>query len=234
MPSRKIGDLRRRRSDNDPTEEQLLPRGLRGEIAYLAARLIAEDGICDFAAAKQKAARQLGVTTQGLLPDNHELDAALRSHQAIFQSDSQPAECHILRQIAADAMRWLDRFSPWLVGTVLSGSANRFSRIELEIVADDAKQMEIFFFNEGVHFETRISRADHKKTNSTPDEISIYEVSFNESSVRITVYPHHAMRVARQRRDSLENARAKLADVETLIAPRPYCVLSNAAASKAK
>ena len=234
MSSRKNSDLRRRRSGNDPTDEQPLPRGLKGEIAYLAARLIAEDGMCDFAAAKQKAARQLGVTTQGLLPDNYELDAALRSHQSIFQSNSQPAECHILRQIAAEVMRWLDRFSPWLVGAVLSGSANRFSRIELEFVADDAKQLEMFFLNEGVHFETRISRTNRKKTNSTQDEISIYEISFNESPVRITFYPHHAMRVARQRRDSLDSARAKLVDVETLIAPRPYCVLSNVAASSAK
>lgn len=234
MSSRKFGDLRRRRSDIDPTVEQPLPRGLRGEIAYLAARFIAEDGMCDFAAAKQKAARQLGVTMHGFIPDNHELDAALRSYQSIFQSNSQPVECHILRQIAADVMRWLDRFSPWLVGAVLSGSANRFSRIELEFVADDAKQLEMFFYNEGVHFETRISRANRKKTNSTHDEISIYEISFNESPVRITFYPHHAMRAARKRRESLDHARAKLADVETLIAPRPHCVLSNVAASSAK
>ena len=234
MSRGKIGNLKRRRSDNDPTGPQSLHRSLRGEIAYLAARLIAEDGICDFAAAKQKAARQLGVTTQSVLPDNRELDAALRSHQVIFQSNSQPIECHALRQIAADVMRWLDRFSPWLVGTVLSGSANRFSRIELEIVADDAKQMEIFFFNEGMQFETRSRRVNRMKTSATQNEISIYEISFNEFPVFIAFYPRHAMRVDWQQRDSLDHARAKLADVEALIATRLHCPLSNMAASSAK
>lgn len=234
MSRGKIGKLKRRRSDNDPTGAQSLHRGQRGEIAYLAARLIAEDGICDFTAAKQKAARQLGVTTQSVLPDNRELDAALRSHQVIFQSNSQPIECHALRQIAADVMRWLDRFSPWLVGTVLSGSANRFSRIELEIAADDAKQMEMFFFNEGMQFETRTRRANRMKTNAARNEISIYEISFNEFPVSIAFYPRHAMRVDWLRRDGLAPARAKLADVETLIAPRLHCPLSNVAASSAK
>ena len=184
----------------------------------MAARLIAEEGICDFAAAKQKAARQIGVTVQTLLPDNHEIDAALRSHQAIFQSDSQPQECLVLRQVAVDVMRWLGRFSPWLVGSVLTGSANRFSTIELEVVADDAKRLEVFFFNEGTRFQTRIKRVTHAQPNETPGYISIYEMSVQQYPIRIVFYQNHAMRGADHARESLNNARAKLRDVEILLA----------------
>ena len=153
-------------------------RDLTREIAYLAARLIAEDGMTDFGAAKHKAARQMGIAERGLLPNDHEIESALRSHQAIFQNDSQPQECHALRQVAVDVMRWLNRFSPWLVGSVLSGSANRFSRVELEIVMDDTKRLEMFLFNEGTLFETRIEHDTRMRPNCTRNDILIYEIGF--------------------------------------------------------
>ena len=195
-------------------------RNVRSEIAYLAARLIAEDGITDFAAAKQKAARQVGIMDHGSLPDNVEIDAALKSHQALFRRDSQPQECRALRQIAIEVMRGLDRFSPWLVGAVLTGSANRFSPIELEIVADDAKQLEIFFLNIGTPFDTRIKRASQGSrghtANETSNDISIYEILFKEIPILIAFYPNHAVRAAHHPSGSLKNARAQLADVEAL------------------
>ena len=47
-------------------------QNLRSHLAYLAARLIAEDGVGDYASAKQKAARQAGLADANLLPDNSE------------------------------------------------------------------------------------------------------------------------------------------------------------------
>ena len=215
---------RRKRSShgNHGDSAEAPHRNARSEIAYLTARLIAEEGITDFAAAKQKAARQMGVTDQASLPDNVEVDAALKSHQALFQRDSQPQECWALRQIAIEVMRGLDRFSPWLVGAVLTGSANRFSPIEIEIVADDAKQLEMFFFNIGTPFDTRIKRARQAPTGSTANEnvndISIYEISFKEIPILIAFYPNHAVRATHHPRGSLKHARAQLADAEALLA----------------
>ena len=214
MSRRKTGAVKQRGFAQAPNNRPT--RGLREEIAYRAARLIAEDGIIDFGAAKRKAARQLGITTPGLLPDNHELEAALRAQQAIFQSISQPAECAALRKVAVEVMRWLDRFSPWLVGAVLSGTANHFSPVELEIVAEDAKQLEMFFLNEGTRFETRIMLVEPVQPIAARKSISIFEISFREFPVVIAQYPSHAMRVAHYPRGSLKRARAQLADVEAL------------------
>jgi hypothetical protein len=197
---------------------QFMPRDLTGEIAYLAARLIAEDGMTNVGAAKQKAARQMGIAERGLLPDDHEIESALRSHQAIFQNDSQPQECHVLRRAAVDVMRWLDRFSPWLVGGVLSGSANRFSRVELEIVTGDPKRLEMFLFNEGAQFETRIERDTRMRPNHTRNDILIYEISFRDCPITIACYHDHASRSAHRPRESLKHARAQLMDVEVLLA----------------
>ncbi len=196
-------------------------RNVRGEIANLAARLIAADGTTNFADAKQKAARQIGVTDQGSLPHNHEIDTALRAYLSIFQGDSQPQECRDLRQIAVEVMLWLDRFSPWLVGSVLSGTANRFSQIELEIVDEDTKRLELFFLNERMAFETRVAPAAlaisaHHRTAS--NAISIYEILFNECPIVIWCFPDQAARSAQRPRASLNHARARLKDVEALIA----------------
>ena len=64
---------------------------LRRHIAYLAARLMAEDGVSDYATAKWKAARQAGLGDSNLLPDNSEIEAALREYQGLYQKDDQPA-----------------------------------------------------------------------------------------------------------------------------------------------
>ena len=50
---------------------------------------MAEDGIEDYGLAKRKAARQLGMPDARRLPNNDEIDAALREYQGIYQSDDQ-------------------------------------------------------------------------------------------------------------------------------------------------
>ncbi len=126
---------------------------LRRLIACAAARLIAEEGLTDYLTAKMKASRSLGCNAKEALPDNHEIEAALREHLAIFQRDSQPRELRALREIALEVMRRLLRFSPQLVGPVLTGTANRFSIIELEVVVDDEKALDLFLLNENVAYE---------------------------------------------------------------------------------
>lgn len=187
-------------------------------MANLAARLIAEDGKTSFADAKQKAARQMGLTDQGSLPDNHEIETALRAYLSIFQSDSQPEECRDLRRIAIEGMLWLDRFSPWLVGSVLSGTANRFSQIEFEIVNEDTKRLELFFLNERVAFETRVAPAISAHHRTALNAISIYEILFNEFPIVIWCFPSQAARSTQRPRASLHHARARLKDVEALLA----------------
>src|SRR2546426_228906 len=56
---------------------------MRARIAAAAARLMAEDGIDDFALAKRKAARQLGAADTQSLPRNDEIEAELRAYRAL-------------------------------------------------------------------------------------------------------------------------------------------------------
>ncbi|MCY7388176.1 MAG: hypothetical protein LH481_08940 [Burkholderiales bacterium] len=216
--SHKKNDGSKRRGSLHDRENQRSPlHVLRSEIAYQAARLIAEDGMHDVATAIQKAARQLGTTSKNMLPDNVEVDAALRLYQSLFQVSSQPQECLVLQRTAADTMRWLGQFSPWLVGPILTGTANLFSTIELEVVTHNPKQLELFFLNEGTPFKTQIKLDRKMKTASTRKNMLVYEFSFNEFPVIVTCFSHHAMRAAHHTLGDLRRADAQLKDVEALL-----------------
>ena len=100
---------------------------LRSRIASAAARLIAEDGARDYSLAKRKAARQLGMGNLRVLPDNDEIEEALRVHQSLYQGDEQPERLRYLREEALKAMQLLAGFRPYLRGSVLKGTAGRYS-----------------------------------------------------------------------------------------------------------
>ena len=82
---------------------------LRRHLAYVAARMIAEDG-ADYASAKLKAARQAGLADSNLLPDNQEIEEALREYQGLYQKEDQPAHLRRLREVAVKVMREFEDF----------------------------------------------------------------------------------------------------------------------------
>ena len=125
---------------------------IRLEIAQVAARMIAVDGINDYFAAKKKAALQLGVTPGKNMPTNSEIEKALVDYQNLFQTDSQPQWLRRLRSIAADAMKFLHDFSPRLAGPVLSGSATPHSEICLHLFSDEPEQVGWLLDEHGIPF----------------------------------------------------------------------------------
>jgi hypothetical protein len=136
------------------------PRRVREEIATMAARLIAEDGL-DYSTAKRKAARQiLGDTRLAgeWLPDNEQIEEEIREYQALFQSESQPHALRTLRRVALDWMHRLADFQPFLTGAVLNGTANQHSDIHLQAFCDNAKEVAIFLLNAGIQYEVSETR----------------------------------------------------------------------------
>ena len=57
---------------------------LRQHVAAAAARIMAEEGVDDYAQAKRKAAKRLGATDSQSLPGNEEIEAALRSYELLL------------------------------------------------------------------------------------------------------------------------------------------------------
>lgn len=122
------------------------------EIAAAAARCVVEDGM-DYGAAKRQAARDLGLGPRAPMPNNEQLEAAVREYIQIFAADTQPAELLALRQVAQDWMRRLAEFRPHLCGAVWRGTATRHSDVHLQLFCDDPKSAEIHLINLGLAYQ---------------------------------------------------------------------------------
>ncbi len=131
---------------------------IRQQLAMEAARIMAEEGVNDYQFAKRKAATRLGAVgsrnSLRNLPRNDEIQQALEEYLRLFKADSQPAILNKLRQIAVQAMRLLQKFSPRLVGSVLGGTASEHSNINLHIFADTPKDVILFLMNERIPYES--------------------------------------------------------------------------------
>ena len=129
-------------------------QGLRNRvrIAQAAARLIAEHGLSDWAAAKRKACRELGLSGREPLPANEEIEQALRDYNSLFQPQAQAASLRAQRMMA---LEWMERLSPWrplLVGGVAAGWATAHSDVRLELEAEDPKAVELGLINAGIEY----------------------------------------------------------------------------------
>lgn len=125
----------------------------RARIAHLAARIMAEDGVEDYALAKRKAARQAGVPDMRQLPGNDEIEEALRTYRQIYESDTQRLRLQMLREKAVRVMRQFVVFNPYLTGSVLSGNAGKYADINLQLFTDDAKAVEMYLLDHNIEYK---------------------------------------------------------------------------------
>ena len=166
-------------------------RQMRERIAHLAARLMAVDGIDDYALAKRKAARQAGAPDTRNLPSNDEVEHALRAYQQLYQADEQRDRLRHLRQQAREMMELLARFDPYLSGAVLSGSAGKYSDIDLLLFTDSMKDVEMFLLDRRIAYrsgERRIHIGDEAR--GVPNFI----VSTEDADFDITVFTPRDLR----------------------------------------
>jgi hypothetical protein len=166
---------------------------MRARIAAAAARIMAEDGVDDFALAKRKAARQLGAADTHALPRNDEIEAELRAYRSLYQADEHPHLIDELRRVALDVMRELERFSPYLTGPVLSGLAGPYAEIDLQLFPDSAKEVEIFLLDRGVPFTTNEAR---RFSGDRARAVSLISLDWHGVPVRLSVFDPRDERVA--------------------------------------
>ncbi|MGH8694136.1 MAG: hypothetical protein ACREVF_00610 [Burkholderiales bacterium] len=166
-------------------------RQMREHIAQLAARLMAVDGIDDFALAKRKAARQAGAPDTRNLPNNEEVEQALRAYQQLYQADEQQARLRHLRQNAREMMQLLAQFDPHLSGSVLSGSAGKYSDINIHLFTDSVKDVELFLLNRRIPYRSRERRV---YIGGEPRSVPNFSVSTDDADFDITVFAPRDLR----------------------------------------
>ncbi len=191
-------------------------RESRLRIAREAARLIAEGGF-DVRQARRKAAKRLGIDDEGALPNDAEIEDALREHQRLFVGGAHDATLRRLRESARDAMDFFAAFQPRLVGPVLDGTADLHSPVLLHLHADDADPVARNLDERGIPAEdrSRAVRLDPQRTIDAP----VWLFSADDIAFDITVLPPSALRQAPLTGpDGRAVKRASLAQLRALMA----------------
>ena len=193
---------------------------LRQLIAQQAARLMAEDGVHDYAYAKKKAGRQLGVSENSVLPTNAEIEEEIRLYHQLFSADEQPVELAKLRQAALATMQLFKQFNPHLTGSVLDGSAGKFAQTDIHLFTDSAKEVEIFLLNQQIPYENseksyRFSDKPSKdKKEKVRKSVPVFTLETEFGFIKLSVFDVDDLRVSAKNISNSE--RLDLAGAQTL------------------
>lgn len=189
---------------------------MRQRLAIEAARIMVEEGVKDFLAAKRKAAEHLGATSTQHMPRNSEIEDALREYQRLFKSDTQPARLRELRQAAADAMEFFHDFQARLVGSVLRGTAGEHSDVNLHLFADTPEEVGLFLLQKGLPYELGERRF---RMHGDFVRYPTYRFLAGDVVVEVVVFPPEGIRQAPAGEiDGHPMQRASLAAVKELLA----------------
>ena len=193
---------------------------MRRRVALEAARLMSEHGIRDFHVAKRKAAERLNAGDKTQLPNNAEIEEALREHQRLFQGEEHPRIVRRLREEARAAMKFFAEFEPRLVGAVLEGTADKYSAVCLHLFCDAPEQVMIFLDENRIDYteQDRRLRFAHDKTQEYP----VLIVPRGDLRIDLTLLPPEAIRQAPlDRVDDKPMRRMTIAALEKLLANEP-------------
>ncbi|MEW5863165.1 MAG: hypothetical protein AB1773_06160 [Pseudomonadota bacterium] len=195
----------------------------RARIAAAAARLMAEDGIDDFALAKRKAARLVGAADREALPANAEIEEALHAYRALYQADEHAERITELRRLALQAMQLFAPFHPYLTGPVLAGTAGPYAAIELQLFPDSPKEVELFLLERRLAYETAEGR---RFSGDRVHAVAELTLDWHGTPLRLSVFDRRDERVALKKTHAGRVAeRAGIAEVGSLlgrgVAPSP-------------
>lgn len=190
---------------------------VKTEIAAASARMIAQDG-ADYGSAKRKAARQILGEAQAqhqhdCLPDNEQIEEEVRLYHALYNADTHPAHLFRLRSVALQVMEMLERFQPYLTGSVLNGTAGYHDDIHLQVFVDSAKEVQIFLLNQNLQLE--ISESPHFRGPRFGD-VETASFMWKNTGVHVELYEQDDIRGAKKKSgDKL--LRADLAELRALL-----------------
>lgn len=188
---------------------------MRQRLAQRAALILLESGTRNFQMAKQKAAQQFGATDTKSLPSNSEIELALIEHQRIFRANSQPEHLNRLRVIALEAMRFLQDFTPRLVGGVLSGTADEHSVIRIHLFADTVES--VGFYLQDHHIPNELGERRLRTGLDQYQNYSTYEFLVDEVRVELVVFVPKKNKIPLSPVNGKPMKRADIKEVEALL-----------------
>jgi hypothetical protein len=178
----------------------------KAEIAATAARMVVEEGL-EYGAAKRRAVKQLGLAGRAALPDNDELEDAVREYIELFAADTQADELLALRRLAIVWMERLREFRPYLAGAVWRGTATRRSDIYLQLFCDDSKSAELALIDRQVRYQPSTvvgfngaateALSVHSWCDELQEDIGVHLLVYDHDDVRGALKPDARGRIPR-------------------------------------
>lgn len=166
-------------------------------LAQEAARIIVEQGVRDYRAAKVKAAERLGLHARGALPGNAEIEVAVSEHLQLFGGESHSELLRAFREVALAAMEFLAEHSPRLVGPVLNGTADANSSVNLHVFADSPEIVALLLSDLGMAYrpyERRLRSQRNRKAGA--EAYAGFQFRLKHTSIEATVFPVDGIRQA--------------------------------------
>ncbi len=192
----------------------------RQHIAREAARVLAEEGVNDYHLAKRRAAARLGFDALRNLPSNQDVERALRAHLALFRGAQHAAQLRRLRTLAVEAMEFLARFEPRLVGATLAGTVTPTSGIQLHITADLPEDIALLLDEHAIPYEQDVRRVRFggERVASVP----AFRFTADGASIELFVFNHRDARESPLSPvDGKPMRRAHLKEVRALLTATP-------------
>ena len=159
----------------------------REEIAYAAARLVADGEAQDFAGAKLKAVESLGLVNSRNMPDNLQVQSALISYLQFYEGQILIERLATMRQAALTAMQFFKLFEPRLVGPVLYGSAVEHSAVTLHLYTDELESVTRFLYDENIEYQ--LTGTTLKVNSRESLDFPTYIVLNNGFEFELVVFP---------------------------------------------
>jgi hypothetical protein len=150
----------------------------RETLAAIAARIIVESEMTDWAVARRKAVAELGLGAHASpLPSDDEIISQIKIYHVLYGGEAWALQLRAQREAALEAMIELARFNPVLTGAVAEGWAHAGSHIRIELAPESGKDVEYALLNLDVEFTPTQSK----------DGTALYEILDGDWPMRLVV-----------------------------------------------
>ncbi len=147
--------------------DKLTKKRLKKILAQESAKIIVSQGIENFSAAKNKAAKNLNIENLGCLPSNYEIEKCLKEHYQLFIPVTHTEYIELMRSTAIEIMDLFVDFQAYVVGPVVSGTASSSSSINIHLGSEDIynvtqildkNEIKYKFFDKKIKFNKKVNK----------------------------------------------------------------------------
>lgn len=201
--------------------------GAANSLVQEAARILCEESVLDYRAAKLKAAQRLGLGSKAPLPDNASVQAAVIDYQRLFGGREYAERLRLLRATAVQAMRLLAPFRPRLTGAAVSGAINAVHRVQLHVFVDKAEALDLFFEDRGIPY--RQDDRSYRYPDGSEEEVPLLRFEAGDTGVDVAAFGEDDLRrTPLSPGDGLPMKRLDLAEAEALAKQGVEAILGTA------